>query len=353
MTRARSRPIEIIGGGLAGLALGIALRRADVAVTLHEAGRYPRHRVCGEFIAGLDPATNNSLGLAPLLHDALPHRDVAWFHASRAAPIARHTLPAAALGISRHTLDARLAEAFVAAGGALHTGSRFDPGAAAPGRVFTLGRRPVPASPWIGLKCHARDLRLSADLEVHLGARAYVGLCPVGEGGEKRINVCGLFHRRPGLVSDRDATLSAHLRAAGLVPLAERLAAAEIVPDSPCAVAGLAFGPAPPDATAHRDRLSLGDAHALIPPFTGDGMSMAFQSAALALAPLLAWANGETDWSATVATVRRRLRGHFRRRLATAAALHPVLLRPRAQALLAAAARARVLPLTPLYHALH
>ena len=41
------RQITIAGGGLAGLSLGVALRRADVPVVLHEAGRYPRHRATG------------------------------------------------------------------------------------------------------------------------------------------------------------------------------------------------------------------------------------------------------------------------------------------------------------------
>ena len=47
------QPIEIVGGGLAGLSLGLALRQQDIPVTLFEAGSYPRHRVCGEFITGL------------------------------------------------------------------------------------------------------------------------------------------------------------------------------------------------------------------------------------------------------------------------------------------------------------
>ena len=46
------KPITIVGGGLAGLALGVALRRNDVPVSVIEAGHYPRHRVCGEFISG-------------------------------------------------------------------------------------------------------------------------------------------------------------------------------------------------------------------------------------------------------------------------------------------------------------
>jgi 2-polyprenyl-6-methoxyphenol hydroxylase-like FAD-dependent oxidoreductase len=47
-----TKPITIVGGGLAGLTLGIGLRRRGVPAALWEAGHYPRHRVCGEFICG-------------------------------------------------------------------------------------------------------------------------------------------------------------------------------------------------------------------------------------------------------------------------------------------------------------
>jgi 2-polyprenyl-6-methoxyphenol hydroxylase-like FAD-dependent oxidoreductase len=58
------RPVEIIGGGLAGLSLGIALRHRGLPVTIREAGHYPRHRVCGEFITALDEDTKQALHLA-------------------------------------------------------------------------------------------------------------------------------------------------------------------------------------------------------------------------------------------------------------------------------------------------
>ena len=67
------RPVEIVGGGLAGLSLGLALRRAGVDVTVYEAGHYPRHRVCGEFITGLPRRTRERLGLDPFLADAAPN----------------------------------------------------------------------------------------------------------------------------------------------------------------------------------------------------------------------------------------------------------------------------------------
>jgi 2-polyprenyl-6-methoxyphenol hydroxylase-like FAD-dependent oxidoreductase len=58
-------PITIIGGGLAGLTLGIGLRQCDVPVIIQEAGEYPRHRVCGEFISGSGQTALERLGLLP------------------------------------------------------------------------------------------------------------------------------------------------------------------------------------------------------------------------------------------------------------------------------------------------
>lgn len=336
------RPIEIIGGGLAGLSLGLGLRRAGVPVTLTEAGRYPRHRVCGEFITGLAADTLATLGLAPVLAGALTHHEVAWFVGARL--LRRDRLPAPARALSRHTLDARLAEAFVAAGGQLRADTRQVDLAPQPGRVLATGR-PRSTAPWLGLKLHARDLALNCDLELHLGEDAYVGLTQVEDG---RVNLCGLFRRRP-LRATGPALLSAYLRAAQLPDLAARLDAAEPDPASVCAVAGLGFdarvrpGPSP----------RVGDAGAVIPPFTGHGMAMAFQAAALALAPLTAYAHGACAWPEAHRRLEVALRRRFRRRLAAAAWLHPFLLRPARQRWLPRLARARLLPFRPLYAALH
>ena len=62
--------ITIVGGGLAGLTLGIGLRQRGVAVTLWEAGRYPRHRVCGEFISGRGQSSLARLRLLGLVQSA-------------------------------------------------------------------------------------------------------------------------------------------------------------------------------------------------------------------------------------------------------------------------------------------
>ncbi len=337
-------PLEIIGGGLAGLALAGALQRAGVPVTLFEAGEYPRHRVCGEFIAGLSPATAQKLDLEPVLGDALRHRAVAWCRHQQ--PIEVQPLPAPALAVSRHRLDARLAERFIAAGGDLRTHTRVTDLAPRAGRVFATGRRPGRAGTgWLGLKLHAVGLPLACDLEVHLGDDAYVGLSAVENG---RVNVCGLFRRRP-LSAPAAQLLAAYLRAAGLEALAERLATVAVDPDSFCAVAAVAFDRQVPA----QDRVCLGDACAMIPPFTGNGMAMAFQSAEAALDPLLAYARGEAGWVGARAAIHSALHRRFRWRLASAGALHPYLLRPPRQRWLVALSRARLLPLRPLYAMMH
>ena len=351
-------PIEIVGGGLAGLSLGLALRRADIPVTLFEAGAFPRHRVCGEFIAGLDETTLAALQLRPFLEGAAEHRRVAWVTSTGQTQL--HRLPSVAYGISRHELDLRLADAFVATGGELRTGCRLTDTRPRVGRVFATGRRRT-AGQWVGLKIHALALPLVADLEVHLGDHAYVGLSRVEN---DRVNICGLFRRgaapraRPAAPAQSDASngdagragvLLEHLELAGLHGLADRLRAAPLDAESFSAVAALGFDRRVPRA----DRLSLGDACAMIPPFTGNGMAMAFQSAAIALEPLTDFARGKITWEQACAQTNRRLARRFRTRLLAADALHPFLLRPRRQRTLAALSRAGLLPFRPLFAVLH
>jgi 2-polyprenyl-6-methoxyphenol hydroxylase-like FAD-dependent oxidoreductase len=162
------------------------------------------------------------------------------------------------------------------------------------------------------------------------------------------VNVCGLFRRRV-MAGRGSALLVNYLRAAGLEALGDRLAAASVDAESFCAVAALDFD----RRVSFTDRVCLGDASAMIPPFTGNGMAMAFQSAELALSPLLNYARDAADWRETCRITNAALRDRFRLRLASAGALHPFLLQPRRQRWFAALSRARLLPFGPLYATLH
>jgi menaquinone-9 beta-reductase len=342
---AHQRTVEIIGGGLAGLGLALGLRRVGVPVVLIEAGAYPRHRVCGEFITSLDEDTIKALGLPSLLHDALPADSVTWFHGADQRLSQR--LPTTALCLSRHALDDRMAQRLVELGGELRTRQRTAP-EPAEGRVVASGRRRMTGSRWVGLKAHFRDLTLTDDLELHLGRNGYVGLTRIE--GEK-VNVCGLFERTaspPQRVS-KQSVLGDQLRLSGLSALADRLERATLDPDSTCSVAGLDYGAAEPSET----RLQLGDQFGLIPPFTGNGMTVALQSARIALEPLRRWSAGDASWTTTVREIHAEMRRELAPRIRRARTLHPWMLQPRRQRWLVLAARTRLLPTRLLYHLLH
>lgn len=340
----RPREIGIVGGGLAGLALGLGLRARGVPVVVYEALHYPRHRVCGDFITGLRAAVAEGLGIAPILATARRQHSLAWFRDGRR--FAADELPEHALAIDRYRLDAALAEAFTAAGGRLHSGFRRPLGGLREGEVAAAGRIRQGGG-WIGLKVHALDLPLSADLEFHLGRGAYVGACTL-DGG--RVNVCGLFAaKRMPAPSGPSGPLPEALRRAGLDGLADRLAGVRLDDDSICAIASLAYrGPAPDDG-----RVRIGDAYATIPPFTGHGMAIAFESAHLALEPLHDWAHGRAEWAETARQVRWRLDTAFRRRLRLARILHRFVLLPGWQAVFVRLHGAGLLPFAPLYRLLH
>ena len=113
--------ITIIGGGLAGLTLGIGLRQRGIPVVICEAGAYPRHRVCGEDSSPVEtaPSVLQRLGLLKLLEDAgaIHVHSAAFISGSNQSPV--RNLPAAAIGLSRYTLDAALANEFQCLGGEL------------------------------------------------------------------------------------------------------------------------------------------------------------------------------------------------------------------------------------------
>ena len=325
------RSVTIAGGGLAGLALGIALRRHDVPVVAHEAGMYPRHRVCGEFISGVTDETLERLGIDQVLASAESLQSVSWYLGSHRI-LASH-LPVPAKGISRYHLDAALGQAFTGCGGHLVTRSRLRP-EPAPGLVWSAGRLPARGR-WIGLKCHVSGLPLESDLEMHLGRNGYVGLARV-EGG--KVNVCGLFRLESRLGGRGSVLLRNYLCAGGLSALAERFGSAVADPNSSAATAGFRLGWQKPPAML----AVVGDACGMIPPFTGNGMSMAFQSAESALEPLLAYAQGRHSWHDTVPLIRRQQKNRFRRRLRWAGMLHPFLTTRAGQVLLACALRSGV-----------
>jgi flavin-dependent dehydrogenase len=330
--------IHIVGGGLAGLALGIALRRREVPVTVHEALSYPRHRVCGEFISGVSGETLRKLGIEKFFATMARPQEVAWCNAER--ELGRFALPEAAYALSRFSLDQELCAELRALGGEVIEKSRQQ---AEPreGWVWSAGRRPTNGS-WIGLKAHVRGFSLKAGLEMHLGAQGYVGLVEVEDGW---INVCGLFHLDSSITSKNAPLLLAYLRREGLEKLVARLQAAEWREGSISAVAGFRLGWQP----ALPSLMSVGDAHSIIPPFTGNGMSMALEGAALAIEPLVAYASGRIDWPQAQQALQSSSQRKFDHRLRWAMVSQRLLLAPWFRKPLEILAQQQLLPFHTLF----
>jgi flavin-dependent dehydrogenase len=163
-------------------------------------------------------------------------------------------------------------------------------------------------------------------------------MTPVEDG---YVNVCGLFPA-PGVPAGKKQGefLLAVLRGYGLEALADKIEAAKVREGSFVGAAGFALG----RQRVVRGRCTLGDAEAIIPPFTGNGMSMAFESAESALDPLVGYAAGRLSWVEVCAAVEAALERRFRTRLRTARLVHPLLLRPLGQRVLVGAGRAHLVP---------
>jgi flavin-dependent dehydrogenase len=236
-------------------------------------------------------------------------------------------------------MDRRLRDLAVAAGGEVRERSRV-PREAVEGRVWAAGRIPRRGR-WVGLKVHVRGMEMASDLEMHLGENGYAGVAGVEDG---RVNVCGLFRVDRSMRQPDSGLLLSYLEAGGVGGLAERMAAAGIDEESFCAVAGFELGRQP----AAEDLCVVGDSESMIPPFTGNGMSMAFQAAEVAAAPLAEWSGGRLAWDDCRRRVAASLESRFRRRLRAAAAMHPLLLGRPGRRLLQVLSAAHLLPFRPL-----
>ncbi len=316
--------ITIVGGGLTGLSLAIALRNREIPVTLHEAGHYPRHRVCGEFISGVSQKTLENLGITEAFHGAAHHQNIIWY--SQNTYLREMKLPIPAIGISRYQLDNRLQILAKQRGAHLNSGSRVVSNKTEPGTVWTAGRRPTKGT-WVGLKAHIRSAELPQHLAMYSGPHGYLGIAPVEEDWH---NVCGLFQIDRSLNASHQDLLPAYLKKNGNTDLAKLLEFSEWRENSFTAIAGFELG----KQARVEGHLALGDSHSIIPPFTGNGMSMAFQSAEIALPFLTKFSEGKSSWPETILKTMSALDKKFKKRLAASKLMHPLLFKTQVHSLM-------------------
>ncbi|MEI8293997.1 MAG: hypothetical protein WCG66_08405 [bacterium] len=274
-----------------------------------------------------------NLGISGCLADATEIHSASWN--DNTGILAEFQAPGC--GISRWKLDDLLQKRFQSLGGTLITNSRVAPGQ---GVVWAAGR-PRRSSRWLGLKGHVRNLALTHDLEMFTSPQGYIGMVKIEHG---LVNVCGLFKIEPPRGRKGWDLLLEILRTCSLHNLADRLKKADVMDTSFCGVAAFELGPQ--DGPAFR----IGDSSSMIPPFTGNGMSMALESAECALQPALDYATGRKSWIEASSACAAAQAARFRRRLAAAEALHSLLMNPLALRCASVLARRKCLPFPALLH---
>ncbi len=302
-TPQQGREALIVGGGLAGAALGILLARQGRATQILEQRAAPQHQVCGEFLSREAVEYLEQLGLQLRALGAVAIHAVR-LHARTA--IAACELPFPAMSLTRRTLDEALLLLAAREGAAISRGRRVDglmrsedgwraalqDGATvtaptaflATGKHDLAGHRRPPGrqNNLVAFKMYFRLLEeqqraLSGWVELFLFPGGYAGLQMVESG---MANLCLLVERSRLESCRKDwPTLLGHLWRSSTA-LAERLNGAKPLLAKPLAISSIPYGMLPSSALDGLWR--LGDQAAVIPSFSGDGMSIALHSAHLA-----------------------------------------------------------------------
>lgn len=292
----------IVGGGLAGSAAAILLARAGRGVVLLERESQAQHKVCGEFLSQEAVTYLRELGadVCSMGAEAI--------HFVRLAGVTGRSeakLPFGAMSLTRRRLDEELLQLAERAGATVLRGRRvraFDrcaegwraemeggqlvtaeAGFLATGKHDVYGRtRPKGSQPdLVAFKMYWRlrpeqAAALEDHVELVLYRGGYAGLQPVEEGAA---NLCCLVQRAElqRMGGRWDALLAGMQQECGL--LRERLRGAVALLEKPLAISSIPYG----FLRERSDGLwALGDQAAVIPSFTGDGMSIALHSGRLA-----------------------------------------------------------------------
>lgn len=283
--------VHIAGGGPAGATAALLLARAGHSVVLAEKTKFPRRKVCGEFIAasGIEFLRTLDLG-AELEAAAGPEvRTIAlWAHdrAFEARMPAWHAAAPYPRALARETLDTLLLERARRHGA--HVTQQPDPAIEARVLIDARGswHKGPGASDLLGFKAHFRGAELPpATIALIPFSGGYAGLVDSGAG--RATLACCVRRSSLEALRSRGApageSLLAHLMSRSDA-LARALRAARREG------AWLGAGPLRPGARSlYRDgAFAIGNAAGEAHPIVGEGIAMAMRSAALLCGPLSA-----------------------------------------------------------------
>lgn len=322
----------VIGGGLAGSMVAIRLAAAGRQVTLVEKERSAHHKVCGEFLSHEAIEYLHQVGVNP---SDLGAATIRTLRLSSRRQVIDTPLPFRALSLSRYALDSAMLSSAEKRGCTVMRGlfvdqlttdgnlwfTKFRNGESLCARTVFLGNGKHDLRGWdrstIG-QCDLVAFKLHWQLEPSqtevLREFIEIFLFPGGYGGLSLVerdvaNLCLVVQRAELRKIDGWTELFAAVLADNR-NIQERMRGAKALWDRPLAVSSIPYGYL---AGRPMGLWCVGDQAAVIPSFTGDGMSIALHSAALATEMYLAGDSADQYY--------RRLRAQLGRGMSFAALL--------------------------------
>jgi flavin-dependent dehydrogenase len=297
--------VAIVGAGPAGSTIAVALAGLGWHVLLVEREKFPRHKVCGEFISPEAQSVLHHFGL----HQEIDALDPVPIHETTVVSLygqkLQRPLPGQAWGLSRYRFDAGLAEAAISRGVELRTATTATRIETQEGRVrlhlrhrdestwveartaiMAYGRSALPGlatehhanhahARFVGAKCHYTGVRMAKQVEIFFFPGGYAGINPI-EG--ERVNLCVLASYSAFVRAGSSVSGILEAAIAGNEALAQKMSGATALLETECAVAPVdTQRPAQIWGVAAH----IGDSAVMLPPLCGDGMAMALRSAEL------------------------------------------------------------------------
>lgn len=340
----------IVGGGLAGLALSIQLRRQGHSVILFEKEQYPFHKVCGEYISLESWDFLNELGVNL---DGIKVPIITKLQVSAVnGKLLEQPLPLGGFGISRYKLDHTLVQIARAEGvivsentkvndlvfindeftitTSLHT-YRAKLVAGSFGkrsnidikwkRKFSLAAKNK-LNNYIGVKYHIRAKFPADTIALHNFQNGYCGIVKIEDG---LYNICYLTTADNLQKSKGDIKAMERSVLSQNPHLEKVFAESTIVNATPLTISQVSFDK---KSQVENHVLMMGDAAGMITPLCGNGMSMALHGSKIAATYMHAFLQTQITREAMEEIYSREWQQQFGRRLLTGRQIQRIFGRP-------------------------